>query len=409
MKTIKIIILLLLTATAVNSQWIQQTTGTTSPLSDAWMFSENNVIVCGNNGLLLRTTNGGTNWDSIYSSTKTNITEMFFLNATTGWFVNRNDSLFKTVDAGSTWSFVKIAGDNRTFCFVNETTGWMADGNINVRKTTNGGLNWTLVVMPHPVITSEVYFSNVNTGFVFGVRPSADSTYIFKTTNGGTNWNVLLASSRYYNQPFFRDENHIYMCGADGKFESTTNGGVSWERKDVANTFDDLQTVVFADDMNGYMAGDESVVYSTTNGGVNWQGQTLSVFTFFTDITFLPGNSQVGYVVGDYGVIYKTTNGGPIGINQISNEVPSKFMLEQNYPNPFNPVTNIKFSIPKAGNVKLAVFDITGREVAELVNQNLKAGTFNYDFDASHLASGMYFYRLTGEGFSEVKKMILIK
>ncbi len=98
-----------------------------------------------------------------------------------------------------------------------------------------------------------------------------------------------------------------------------------------------------------------------------------------------------------------------VGIQQISGEVPSEFTLSQNYPNPFNPVTNIKFSIPKQGNVKLVVFDISGREVAELVNENLSAGIYNYDFNASHLSSGAYFYKLVSNEFTEVKKMILVK
>ncbi len=88
---------------------------------------------------------------------------------------------------------------------------------------------------------------------------------------------------------------------------------------------------------------------------------------------------------------------------------PGNFMLGQNYPNPFNPTTNFKFQMPNSGFVKLAVFDITGKEVAVLVNENLNAGTYNIDFDASHLASGTYFYRMETNGFSEVKKMVLVK
>jgi hypothetical protein len=97
------------------------------------------------------------------------------------------------------------------------------------------------------------------------------------------------------------------------------------------------------------------------------------------------------------------------GIQQMGGEVPNGFSLSQNYPNPFNPVTNIKFSIPKSGLVTLKVYDIAGKEVALLVNQNLNAGTFNYDFDASGLSSGVYFYRINAEGFTDVKKMILVK
>lgn len=97
------------------------------------------------------------------------------------------------------------------------------------------------------------------------------------------------------------------------------------------------------------------------------------------------------------------------GIQNINSNTPSSFSLEQNYPNPFNPVTNIRFSIYKSGFVTLKVYDIKGSEVAALVNMQLSAGSFEYDFNAANLPSGAYFYRLTAGDFSEVKKMILIK
>jgi len=99
----------------------------------------------------------------------------------------------------------------------------------------------------------------------------------------------------------------------------------------------------------------------------------------------------------------------PIGINLISAEVPQRFSLSQNYPNPFNPVTNINFSIPKTGLVKLTVYDAAGREAAVLFNGELSAGTYNYDFDAAHLASGIYFYTLEAGDFAQTRKMVLVK
>lgn len=99
----------------------------------------------------------------------------------------------------------------------------------------------------------------------------------------------------------------------------------------------------------------------------------------------------------------------PIGITPISSEIPQKFSLEQNYPNPFNPVTNIKFDIAKTGIVKLVVYDITGRQVAELHNGDLAPGSYKYDFDATGLASGIYFYKLEASKFTSIKKMILVK
>jgi hypothetical protein len=100
---------------------------------------------------------------------------------------------------------------------------------------------------------------------------------------------------------------------------------------------------------------------------------------------------------------------GQVGINQISSEVPDRFSLSQNYPNPFNPTTSIKFKVQSSKYVELKVYDVMGREAAVLVNENLGAGEYEVKFDASKLSSGMYFYKLEADGFSEVKKMMLVK
>lgn len=92
-----------------------------------------------------------------------------------------------------------------------------------------------------------------------------------------------------------------------------------------------------------------------------------------------------------------------------SNNEPLKYSLEQNYPNPFNPVTYIKYQLAKSSEVKLKVFDISGREIAVLVNQVQNEGQYKVEWNASQFSSGVYFYKLTAGDFSEVKKMILIK
>jgi hypothetical protein len=89
--------------------------------------------------------------------------------------------------------------------------------------------------------------------------------------------------------------------------------------------------------------------------------------------------------------------------------VPKKFDLSQNYPNPFNPVTKINFDIPENGLVTLKVYDILGKEVASLVNETREAGYYTVAFDASKMSSGVYFYRLSLNGFSSVKRMAVIK
>ena len=119
-------------------------------------------------------------------------------------------------------------------------------------------------------------------------------------------------------------------------------------------------------------------------------------------------------------MIIKTTNGGElVGIHSLNKEinVPKNYLLFQNYPNPFNPSTKIKFEIPLSRGVSegrgvltsLVVYDILGREVTTLVNDNLSPGTYEIEWDASNFASGVYYYKLTTGDFSETKKLILLK
>jgi len=100
---------------------------------------------------------------------------------------------------------------------------------------------------------------------------------------------------------------------------------------------------------------------------------------------------------------------GVVPVQQISSEVPTVYSLEQNYPNPFNPVTNINYSIVTGGEVKVTLFDISGKEVDVLVNGVQSPGKYSISYNASRLPSGVYFYRIQAEGFTDTKKMILVK
>ena len=115
-----------------------------------------------------------------------------------------------------------------------------------------------------------------------------------------------------------------------------------------------------------------------------------------------------------YPLYYEFQTYSLIGVQNISNEVPSSYSLLQNYPNPFNPKTKIKFSIPKAGlngytDVTIKVYDILGREVTELVNEKLRPGTYETEFDGTNFSSGIYFYMLRVGNYFETKKMVLLK
>jgi hypothetical protein len=98
-----------------------------------------------------------------------------------------------------------------------------------------------------------------------------------------------------------------------------------------------------------------------------------------------------------------------VGTDRSTNNQPGSFSLEQNYPNPFNPTTKIKYALPKASHTTLKVYDVLGNEVATLVNNEKQAGSYEVEFNASALSSGVYFYKLQSGGFIQTKKMIVLK
>lgn len=123
-----------------------------------------------------------------------------------------------------------------------------------------------------------------------------------------------------------------------------------------------------------------------------------------------PSRGTIRNDIGSYGgPLTRILTNQLIGITGTGTQLPDKFALYQNYPNPFNPGTKISFDLPKSGNVTLKIFDLKGKEVKTAVNEFKQAGRYTFDFNASGLASGVYFYKLAVQDVSITKKMILIK
>ena len=146
----------------------------------------------------------------------------------------------------------------------------------------------------------------------------------------------------------------------------------------------------------------------STNNGINWINKNQGYNNDdATSLLILNGNIFAGTLLSS---VWKRSLQEIINIKNISTNIPEKFELFQNYPNPFNPTTNIKYQITKTSNVKLIVFDILGREVETLVNEFQKAGTYEINFDAGKIPSGIYFYTMDVDNKRiDTKKMILIK
>lgn len=152
---------------------------------------------------------------------------------------------------------------------------------------------------------------------------------------------------------------------------------------------------------------DRLVVKISIDGGSTFpytifdkQGSALGT-TSPTTSSFVPTSGQWGTFAARIGTV--------TGVEPTGNFTATKYELLQNYPNPFNPITNIKYQIAKSNLVTLKVYDILGKEVATLVNENMKAGTYEVMFDASNVPSGVYFYKISAGSYSDTKKMLLIK
>ena len=162
-------------------------------------------------------------------------------------------------------------------------------------------------------------------------------------------------------------------------------------------------------DGRGYLpftySKDYGVTWHTIFDSEGWGGYTYT-FTA-TDIHFFDENT--GIIIGHDGKVLKTTTGGiPTPVLQRIN-YGRQFNLSQNYPNPFNPSTKITFTLPKSESVNLQVYNTLSQIVGNLVEDKLQAGSHEFEFNASHLPSGVYFYRLQAGEYVDVKKMLLLK
>lgn len=384
--------------------WFQQNSGTTYTLTGISFINPNTGFICGYQGIILKTTNGGTNWTQV-SIPYNNYYDIIMLsesNIITGGVL---PPVYRSSNSGLNWFNVDSSAlTNIIFC--NEQTGWISS--TNILKTTNGGLNWNHYNLYNNRRPQGVYFADSLTGYAYGQNsgyppPNPYINFVQKTTNGGMNWTEIISiynsGSVLYGEIYFINAMTGFL-GEWGKISKTDNGGINWREYDTPG-WRLIEDIFFINPLTGWCVPD--LAY-TTNGGANW---TSSLNGFFYKVFFI--NQNTGWVCGENGLIYKTTNGGTTNILQSLIQISSTFLLKQNYPNPFNPITNIKFDLPKSTDVRISVFDITGKEVAVLVNERLAAGTYATNWDASGFSSGVYFYKMSAGDFVETRKMMVVR
>lgn len=366
----------------------------------------------GNNGLIMKDSIGF--WFKVYSKYGIKFKSVFFSDYLTGYCAANDGTIYKTINGGVSWGTyqLNISSQLNSIRFLNTNTGFVTGDSGRIFKTTNAGQTWNSLTSGSNLNLNKIALIDSNVAMVVG-----DNGVFLKTTDSGLSWTVYsVGVMRKLNSIFSISNDIQYIVGDSSTLLKSTNAGLNWQSIILPTITYDINDLIFVNSATGYIIGDQGRILKTTNSGINWGFQISGVNNNLHGINFVSPN--IGYVVGDNGVIRKTTNGGGtiyVGITK-NTEIPVNFSLHQNFPNPFNPVTFINFNIPKQSSVKLIVYDLLGREVATLVNEDLKPGIYKVIFDGTNLASGVYYYKLaarqagstTGD-FTDTKKMVLVK
>lgn len=475
------------------ANWILQFSRITKRLFNVTFIDANNGWVIGDNGTILKTTNGGTEWTKQISGTVNLLYDVSFPDLNNGWIVGNSGTILKTTDGGVKW-VAQSSGSTKDLLgvyFVDVNNGWIIGASGTILKTTNGGTNWNLKVSGTSNHLLGLSFPDINNGWAVG------NGIILKTTNGGETWASqwdFQPNGSVFRHVYFSDTSNGTAVGTNGTILRTTNGGKVWNFQTNKTTVD-LNGVYFIDSLNGVAVGNFGTILKTTNGGMTWILQTSGTSYDLRGIYF--PNSNSGTIVGFGGKILKTTTNNVLPVEltsftavntvngvrlnwstatelnnhgfevqrgkdksnfiavgfvngngtstaqhtysfkdknintgkyyyrlkqidfngsykyshivEVNLNIPIQFSLEQNYPNPFNPTTTIKYSIPNQSLITMKLYDVLGREVTTLVNEEKTAGIYKVELNASSLASGVYFYRIKAGDFVQTKKMILLR
>jgi len=406
------------------SQWSEQTSGVTTALRSVSATSSSNVAwICGASGVVLKTTNTGATWINVSSgipSTNTLIC-ISAVDANLAVVVGYSSSttnMYRTSNGGANWSLVLTeTGFYDAVRMVNATTGFMVGDPVANRwslwKTTNGGVNWDSTGLYLPVVhPAEAGWNNAMSVVYPNIWIGTNDTVVIHSSNFGTSWSRYKTPGEVngYSLCFDWTEAPFGLLAGSVAMLQTSNNGMNWSSVTmlgtgnvVGITFTTLPLDNFVSPA-WYVRTSTSIYYSV-NGSI-WTTEYTAPAGNFNAISQAKPGMGVWAVRSNGGISFHTIIAD---VKQTSGVVPEKYSLSQNYPNPFNPTTNIKFQIANSKFVTLKVYDNLGKEVRVLIERELKAGFYETNFDAENLPSGVYFYKLTSEGFSDVKKMVIIK
>ena len=406
-----------------------QTTWTpTNGLENKIIFS---MTQCGNtmfagegvsfliHGSLNKSTDYGNNWSQINLGGDPSAIMCMAVKDSFVYAGSYQNHLYLSSDRGLNWSNVQInsgfgtgifeigVSGNNIFCYVNTISPYYI--------STNNGYNWSPVVSP--ALSGNINgLLNIGNKFFAATRKG-----IAYSNDHGLTWvkphNYGLPGNPDSTRPLScltNIGNRIYTSCID-KILYTDDNGENWIEAGInPGGSPNINTMVSTPvpfpkvyaSMNGQNDTTRGVGTCSYNGA-NWvlMNQGFPVST--SVMTLWIGYSLYLYAGTNGRGIYKIQIKFPDGIN--NNVTADEFSLMQNYPNPFNPMTSIKYELRNAAEVTMKVYDAAGNEVETLVSGKQNAGSYSVSFNGAGLASGIYFYELEAGGFSEVRKMVLVK
>ncbi len=362
-------------------------------------FDENIAIVAVAEGKIYRTTDGGANFTEVYSYDISMLAP--------GWF----DGL-------------RVLNENVAVAFGDMEP----NGNMHFVRSDDQGANWTEITGIDYLNSAYGYYTfglgSCNIGesvWCAGLTSEYDSGYVFRSYDAGLTWESFAIPDtiiqQYGRSIAFVDDDRGMITDRYGAVIMSEDGGETWyqgTQPDTASAFW-ANGVVNVPGTDVIFAMSDNGVFYTSDLGATWKKMATPAVTdsdYYIGAVFL--SKDFGYFFTDNGLILRFEGMVASGITGSEMKVLDQYKLHQNFPNPFNPTTSITFQIPQTNQVKLVIYDIVGREVVSLVDNQLQPGSHSViwsgqDKNGYEVSTGVYIYQLKADGVTKTKKMTFMK